>query len=245
MLVAWTGHRPDLFAHPAAAQAAVTTLADEFARRESTLSFVVGGQRGVDTWAARAAIARGVAFTLILPLEVAQFARDWPAADRHALDLILAAAGEVRVVGGAPERAFTERNRLLVAEADLLVAVWTGVSGGGTAETIAFARANVHRGARSATTGPPRAPAWRAAAACSPRRRASDRRPPGYGGIGLAAVRSMIEYARPQVRARSAHSERFNWGLVDIILAVLMLPFGLAALLIERLVWAVTAAFNE
>jgi hypothetical protein len=44
-------------------------------------------------------------------------------------------------VGGEPERAYSERNRLLVASADQLVAGWTGVTGGGTAQTIAFARA--------------------------------------------------------------------------------------------------------
>src|SRR5579859_7659582 len=142
MLVAWTGHRPDLFDDPAAAEAAVATLADDLVRRHSALSFVVGGQRGVDTWAAHAAIARGVPFTLVLPLEVAQFARDWSAADRRELDLTLIRAADVRVVGGDPSRAFTERNRLLVARANLLAAVWTGVVGGGTAETIAFAQAN-------------------------------------------------------------------------------------------------------
>ncbi|MDQ6672589.1 MAG: hypothetical protein M3069_17915 [Chloroflexota bacterium] len=55
----------------------------------------------------------------------------------------------------------------------------------------------------------------------------------------------MLEIARSEVRARSSHSDHIAWGIVDVILAVLMLPFGLAMLLIERIVWAVTAAFSE
>jgi hypothetical protein len=55
----------------------------------------------------------------------------------------------------------------------------------------------------------------------------------------------MLELARPEVRVHRSHSKRLAWGTVDVILAVLMLPFGLAALLIERMVWAVTAAFSE
>jgi hypothetical protein len=35
---------------------------------------------------------------------------------------------------------YSARNRWLAASADLLIAVWTGRAGGGTAETMAFAR---------------------------------------------------------------------------------------------------------
>jgi predicted Rossmann fold nucleotide-binding protein DprA/Smf involved in DNA uptake len=80
-------------------------------------------------------------FVVILPLDVAEFTADWSADDRSVLQETLAAASEVRVVGGDPAQAFTERNRLLATLADRLVAVWTGRRGGGTAETIAFARA--------------------------------------------------------------------------------------------------------
>jgi hypothetical protein len=55
----------------------------------------------------------------------------------------------------------------------------------------------------------------------------------------------MLERAGPEVRVRSAHSQRLAWGIPDVILAVLMLPFGLAVLLIERMVWVATVAFSE
>jgi predicted Rossmann fold nucleotide-binding protein DprA/Smf involved in DNA uptake len=139
--VAWTGHRPELFRDPVAARDTVQAIARELSRDEGVGRFLVGGQRGVDTWAALSAITLSVPFVVILPLDVAEFTADWSADDRSVLEATLAAASDVRVVGGDPAQAFTERNRLLATLANLLVAVWTGTRGGGTAETIAFARA--------------------------------------------------------------------------------------------------------
>ena len=52
----------------------------------------------------------------------------------------------------------------------------------------------------------------------------------------------MFEIARPEVRTRAhSQSERTAWGIVDVILAILMLPFGLWIWLIERMVLAVSA----
>ncbi len=142
MRVAWTGHRPELFEDPVAARAAVEEAACDLVQDKAVARFVVGGQRGVDTWAAQSALRLGVSLTLILPLQPTDFASGWAGEDRQALETIVANAHEVRVVGGDPHAAFRERNRLLVANADLLVAVWSGRSGGGTSETIAFARTN-------------------------------------------------------------------------------------------------------
>jgi hypothetical protein len=128
-----------MFADSEAAKAAVDQAAARLGADGQR--FLVGGQRGVDTWAALAALALGVPFTLYLPLEPDDFAAAWSADDRRLLDRTLTSAVEVHVVGGAPERAYTERNRLLATSGDLLVAVWTGISTGGTAETIRFARA--------------------------------------------------------------------------------------------------------
>ena len=139
MIVAWTGHRPDLFFDADAACAVVEQTARDLAHAGRVDRFLVGGQRGVDTWAAQAAVELRVPFTLILPLEVPEFAAGWPAADRAALEEQAERATQVRVVGGSASQAYTERNRLLAASADLLVAVWTGRAGGGTAETVAFA----------------------------------------------------------------------------------------------------------
>ncbi|MBX5493315.1 MAG: hypothetical protein IRZ14_19360, partial [Chloroflexi bacterium] len=106
--------------------------------------FHCGGQRGVDTWAAQAALRLGLALHLYLPLPIPLFAADWAAADRAALEATWEAAVMRTVVdpeGAHPAAAYRARNALLAREAELLVAVWTGRGGGGTAETIAFARA--------------------------------------------------------------------------------------------------------
>lgn len=132
VIVAWTGHRPDLFADPLAAQQAVETVAREL--RQRATRFVVGGQRGVDTWAAQAAITLGVQFALFLPHAPETFAADWSPEDRLILAHTLEHAASVEVVGD-----YSERNRRLATSADLLVAVWTGTRGGGTHETMTFA----------------------------------------------------------------------------------------------------------
>src|SRR5437868_3225443 len=134
MIVAWTGHRPDLFRDPQAAEKAVHAAAREMVQQGAE-RFVIGGQRGVDTWAADAAIELAIPFTLIVPLTLDEFTRDWTEADRAALQEFVAEAAEVLIAGG-----YTERNRELVRRADLLVAIWTQTAGGGTAETIESAR---------------------------------------------------------------------------------------------------------
>ena len=141
MIVAWTGHKPELFADPQAAVTAVASTAHGLVAQGTVDSFLVGGQRGVDTYAALAAIALDVPFTLVLPQDVPYFARGWTPADRATLERTVAAAAEVRIIGGSWDAAFTERNRILATTATLLVAVWTGTRGGGTAETIDLARA--------------------------------------------------------------------------------------------------------
>ena len=140
--VGWTGQRPDLFADPAAARAAVEALAREHVAEigASGLCFLVGGQRGVDTWAAAAGISLGVDVEVVLPLPPDVFAADWAEGDRAALRAVLTVARRVEVVDGHPDLAYAERNRRLAARGERLMAVWTGVGEGGTAETIRLAR---------------------------------------------------------------------------------------------------------
>ncbi|HEY3064047.1 MAG TPA: SLOG family protein [Chloroflexota bacterium] len=135
MIVAWTGHRPDLFEDVGIAHTAVMDAARDLLLHEPLERFLVGGQRGVDTWAAEAAIELGLQFTLILPFDVADFTVDWTATDRTRLLESVQRADQVRIAGG-----YRERNRALATEGDLLIAVWTGRLGGGTAETVGFAR---------------------------------------------------------------------------------------------------------
>lgn len=132
-VVAWTGHRPDLFRDPLAARAAVDAAARELIETGAE-QFLVGGQRGVDTWAALSAIAHAIPLRIVLPFLLDEFARDWSPDDRQVLEETARLASEVRIAGS-----FTERNRQLATRAGLLVAVWTRTRGGGTAETIELA----------------------------------------------------------------------------------------------------------
>ena len=133
--VGWTGHRPDIFLDPETAKRAVYVVASELAA-SGTERFLVGGQRGVDIWAAEAAIMYAVPVFVLLPCSVHEFTESWSEADRSLLLQILEQAAEVRVLAG-----YSARNHALAEQPELLVAVWTGIAGGGTAETIAFAQA--------------------------------------------------------------------------------------------------------
>ena len=136
MIVAWTGHRPDLFREPAAAESAVAGAAQALVSEwPNAVQFVVGGQRGVDTWAMQSAINYAIHFRVILPYHMSEFTSDWLQADRSLLMALVRRADAVKIAGG-----YTERNGALVTAADLLVAVWTGTRGGGTSETIDLAR---------------------------------------------------------------------------------------------------------
>lgn len=57
----------------------------------------------------------------------------------------------------------------------------------------------------------------------------------------------MLDVARPEARTSvRSHSEKFSWGIVDAILALVMLPFGVWMLVIEGLVngatWVLSGA---
>ncbi len=144
MNVAWTGHRPEYFARPAEVAAQVGTIAAQLqAEHGAALRFHCGGQRGVDTWAAEAAARLGIPLSLYLPLPIERFAADWEPLDVDALRRSWAYATARVVVDRLGRRgaaAYSQRNALLAECGDLLIAVWTGLSGGGTAETIAAAR---------------------------------------------------------------------------------------------------------
>jgi len=57
---------------------------------------------------------------------------------------------------------------------------------------------------------------------------------------------AVLEIAQPETRARTrSHPRRFTWGIVDVILALLLLPFGVWVLAIDRLVAGVAWLFNR
>jgi hypothetical protein len=56
----------------------------------------------------------------------------------------------------------------------------------------------------------------------------------------------MLEIARPETRAAvRAHPGRQAWGIVDVILAIVMLPFAIWMWIIDRMVAAVAALLGR
>lgn len=52
----------------------------------------------------------------------------------------------------------------------------------------------------------------------------------------------MLELARPETRTRAAtHPQKLAWGIVDAILALIMLPFAIWMWIIDRMVWAIAS----
>ena len=52
-----------------------------------------------------------------------------------------------------------------------------------------------------------------------------------------ASLGAMLEIARPEVRAQvRSKPSSYRWGIVDVILALILLPFGVWFLLIDRTV---------
>lgn len=50
----------------------------------------------------------------------------------------------------------------------------------------------------------------------------------------------MLDIARPELRSDvRAQPRRYSWGIVDVILALVMLPFAVWVWLIDRMVWAI------
>ena len=63
---------------------------------------------------------------------------------------------------------------------------------------------------------------------------------------GLHVPDGMLEAARPEARGRvRSHPQRLSWGIVDVILAIVMLPFAIWMLVIDRMVAAISAVFSR
>jgi hypothetical protein len=56
----------------------------------------------------------------------------------------------------------------------------------------------------------------------------------------------MLEVARPEARTGDrSHPAKLSWGIVDVILALVMLPFGIWMFIIESMVNGITWLLNR
>lgn len=56
----------------------------------------------------------------------------------------------------------------------------------------------------------------------------------------------MLDVARPEARVHArSHPQKLTWGIVDAILGLIMLPFGIWMIVIEGLVNGAAWLFNQ
>jgi uncharacterized phage-like protein YoqJ len=142
-----TGHRPDPFLVSHYQADAVVRLASDIAcilKREygDELLFNLGGAIGADQWMGAAAIEHSIKFGLFLPFLPQIQARFWTDEQRLELDRQLRAASRITIVDSSGDYdvvKYHERDRLMVDEADFVVAFWVGRKRGGTFETMKYA----------------------------------------------------------------------------------------------------------
>lgn len=138
-----TGHRPQHLPG-----AAVPWVKDELGRvaaklagEHDTRAAISGMAVGADQWWARAALTAGLDLWAYIPSET-QDAR-WRPGDRRVWrELRAAASYEFVLAPGYDVRFLHERNRFMVRDCDVLIAVWDGAKmTGGTGSTVHAARA--------------------------------------------------------------------------------------------------------
>lgn len=137
-----TGHRPKHLtaAEQAWSQVALHRAAWRLRSVYGTVHGISGLALGADTWWAMAVLASGMDLHAYIPFE-AQSAT-WPAADQAVWHELRRRASSVTVVsdGGYDVRALHARNEAMLADADLVVALYKDGTPGGTASAIAKAR---------------------------------------------------------------------------------------------------------
>ena len=139
MIIAGTGHRPDkLGGYNPAASRKVLTFAQEYLRTANAELVISGMAQGWDMALAQAAVSLDIPFRAYVPFTGQELV--WPSATRLYYHALLGKAEKVIVCseGGFNLAAMQERNRRMVDDCDLLVALWNG-SSGGTANCIAYA----------------------------------------------------------------------------------------------------------
>lgn len=142
MIVGVTGHRPDKIGgywYIAPLRVAVRdAIVAELARLGPERA-LTGMALGVDQDFAAACVELKIPFVAVIPF-VGQDKR-WPPGDRDRYDRLCAAAERVHVTseGGYAPWKMQARNRWLVDNCDVLLAVWDG-SSGGTANCVRYAQ---------------------------------------------------------------------------------------------------------
>lgn len=157
-----TGHRPPrlLPEHHALARAACEYIfveakaaladlhsrhTDLFAQDEPLVRLVSAMAAGADTVAAEAAINQGIALSACLPFNASTYAQDFSPEGWEAVQRLIAAADGTLALSdheGGDEAGYEAVGRLVLAQSDILIAIWDGEPArgrGGTTDVVAEA----------------------------------------------------------------------------------------------------------
>lgn len=137
--IAFTGHRPKDM--PLADYAEFAWTLDSLGVGARTdIAFVTGGALGVDSWAARYALANSLPLHIVLPFPIDIMVRFWTERDADWLRHCVDQADSVTVLADQYDvRVYNQRNRVMVDRAFAVFAVWTGKPYGGTANCVEYA----------------------------------------------------------------------------------------------------------
>lgn len=141
-VVAGTGHRPArLLGYSPEGTAALDRFARAWLAALAPRMVLSGFALGWDLSLAEAADFAGIPFTAVLPFDGQE--ERWPEASRRRYRDLLDRASDVVVVdkGGFSVRAMHARNRRLVDECELLLALFDGRPRGGTHHCLEYATA--------------------------------------------------------------------------------------------------------
>lgn len=142
MTVSFTGHRPSRlggYDKRVGVNADVCTFlksAIERLKAEGAEDFISGAALGVDQWAAEIVLELGLNLTLALPF--AGYGENWPLESRQHLEELKKKANRVVIVceGEYKPHKNHERNKWMLDNSQVVVAVWDGGTEGGTASAI-------------------------------------------------------------------------------------------------------------
>ena len=139
----FTGHRPQKLAQNENQMRPLLEKAILQAIDKGFTSFISGMAPGVDIWAGEAVcrLRNEYGLRLICAVPCPGFADGWPEEQRLRYGALLAKADESFYVCDKPDpKCCSLRNRRMVADSGLVIAAYNGTQGG-TAETVAYAKA--------------------------------------------------------------------------------------------------------
>ena len=157
-----TGHRPPRLAldhHDAAREACATIFAEAktilaqikvahaelFSEEEPLVRLVSALATGADTVAAEAALDQDIALSTCMPFAASVYRKDFSEEDWEGAEMLASAADsnlELTDHPGGDEAAYEAVGRLVLAQADILIAIWDGEAArgrGGTTDIVAEA----------------------------------------------------------------------------------------------------------